>query len=90
MRAQVTNNAAGIGDQRRSRKPQVRREGQWFRGDRVRPCRRPSPKGPQKPDVSTDRVVTFQWIRLLAQNDISFAIAIAIAIAIAVAGAVKK
>jgi hypothetical protein len=26
MRAQVTNNAAGIGDQRRSRKPQVRRE----------------------------------------------------------------
>jgi hypothetical protein len=30
MRAQVTNNAAGIGDQRRSRKPQVRREAGGF------------------------------------------------------------
>jgi hypothetical protein len=35
------------------------------------------PEGGAKQDVSTDRVVTFQWFRRPAHNDISFAIAVA-------------
>jgi len=50
---------------------------------RPRPTVPPAePEWAAKQDVSTDRVVTSQWFRRLADNGISFAIA--------VAGAVKK
>jgi len=50
---------------------------------RPRPTVPPAePEWAAKQDVSTDRVVTSQWFRRLADNGISFAIA--------VAGTVKK
>jgi hypothetical protein len=74
-------NAAGIGDQHRSRKPQVRR------GPLV--SSRPSlakvaaeHESAAIQDVGTDRVVTFQWFRWRSHNRIL--------IAIAVAGQVRK
>jgi hypothetical protein len=69
-------NAAGIGDQRRSRKPQVRR------GPPV--SSRPSlakvaaePESAAIQDVGTDRIVTFNGFRWRRHNRIVFAIAVA-------------
>jgi hypothetical protein len=74
MRAQVTNNAAGIGDQRRSRKPQVRREAGGSEPTEYDHAAGRARKG--------GKTRCEQWFRWLALNGISFAIA--------VAGTVKK